>query len=68
MSLNTKKTQAIVFGSPHILKLFKKLNIPDIKINSKGDSVQFLDVVISLGVILDSILSICFLGYPKSNR
>ena len=57
LSLNTKKTQTIVFGSPHTLKLFKKLNIPDIKVNSEGDSVQFLDAVTSLGVILDSTLT-----------
>lgn len=57
LSLNTKKTQAIVFGSPNTLKLFKLLNIPKITVNLNGDSVSFVDEVTSLGVVLDSTLS-----------
>ena len=56
LSLNTKKTQAIVFGSSHIVKLFKNLNIPNIKVSSSGDNVPFVDEVTSLGVILDNTL------------
>ena len=47
----------MVFGSSHTLNLFRQLNIPNIEVNCKGDSVSFVDEVISLGVILDSTLS-----------
>ena len=57
LALNTKKTQAIVFGSPNTVKLFKDLNIPSIEVNSSGHTVPFVDEVISLGVSLDSTLS-----------
>ena len=57
LSLNTKKTQALVFGSTHTLNLFKQLNIPNIKVNSKSDSVPFVNEMTSLGVILNSTLS-----------
>ena len=56
LSLKTKKTQAIVFGSPHTLNLLKKLNIPDIKINSKDEFVPFVNEGTRFGVILDSTL------------
>ena len=57
LSLNTNKTQAIVFGSTHTIKLFKNLNIPSIEVSSCGDNIPFVDEVTSLGVILDSTLS-----------
>ena len=57
LALNTKKTQAIVFGSSHTLKIFKNLNIPSISIYSIGDNVSFVNTVSNLGVILDSTLS-----------
>ena len=57
LSLNTKKTQAIVFGSSHTVKLFKNLNLPNIEVSSRGHNVSFVDEVTSLGVILDNILS-----------
>ena len=57
LSLNVKKTKAIVFGTPHVVGLFKKLDINNIAINRKGDTVPFVDEVLSLGVILDNILS-----------
>ena len=54
--LNTKKTQAIVFGSSHTVKLFNDLNISGIEVHSNGDSVPFVDEVTSLGILLDSTL------------
>ena len=40
-----------------MIGLFKKLNVPNVVIYKNGDSVPFVDEVLSLGVILDSILS-----------
>ena len=57
LSLNTKKTQAIVFGSSNTIKEFNVLNISNIQVNSIGDKVSFVDVITSLGVKLDSTLS-----------
>ena len=57
LSLDTKKTQEIVFGSSHTLNLFRQLNISKVEVNCLGDSVPFVDEVTSLGVILDSTLS-----------
>ena len=58
LALNTKKTQAIVLGSSHALKLFKNLKIQRFqKFNSNGDTVSFFDQVSNLGVILDNTLS-----------
>ena len=48
LSLNTKKTQAIVFGSSYTIKQFKNLNIPSIEASSCGDNVPFVDEVTSL--------------------
>ena len=41
----------------YTVELFKRLGIPDIEINSKGDTVPFVDEVLSLGVILDETLT-----------
>ena len=57
LSLNIKKTSAIVFGTSHMIGLFKKLNVSSVVINKNGDSVPFVDEVLILGVILDSTLS-----------
>ena len=57
ISLNVKKTKAILFGSTHTVGLFNKLNVSYIVINNNGDLVPFVEEVISLGVILDSTLS-----------
>ena len=57
LSLNVKKTKAIVFGTPHAVGLFKKLDINNIVIKNKGNTVPFVDEVLSLGVILDDTLS-----------
>ena len=57
LSLNAKKTKAIVFGTSYTVGLLKKLGISNIEINSKGDTVPFADEVISLGVVLDNTLS-----------
>ena len=56
LSLNIKKISAIVFGTSHMIGLFKKLNVSNVVINKNGD-VPFVDEVLSLGVILDSTLS-----------
>ena len=58
LPLNTKKTQAIVFGASHSIKQFKNLNILSIEVSSFGDYVPFVDEVTSLGIILDSTLSL----------
>ena len=52
-----KKTKAIVIGTSYTVGLFKRLGIPNIEINSKGDTVPFADEVLSLGIILDNTLS-----------
>ena len=57
LSLNTKKTQAIVFGSTTTLKHFTDLHINKITVNEKGDQVSFLNQVVNLGVTLDSTLT-----------
>ena len=57
LSLNFKKTKAIVFGTSHTIGQFKKLGILDIVVNGKGDTVSFADEVLSLEVILDDTLS-----------
>ena len=57
LSLNTKKTKAIVFGTSNTITIFKELNISDIVINRRGDSISFFDSVLSLGVVLDNTLS-----------
>ena len=56
-SLNFKKTKAIAFGTSHIIRKFKNLGILDNVVNGKGDTVLFVDEVLSLGVILDDTLS-----------
>ena len=57
LALNTKKTQAIIFGSPNTIKLFKELQTLKIIVNHSGDGVLFVDEIISLGVTLDNTLS-----------
>ena len=57
LSLNSNKTKAIVFGTSHLVSQFKKLNITNVTINNNGDTVPFVDDVLSLGVILDCTLS-----------
>ena len=57
LSLNVKKTKAIVFGTPHVVGLFKKLDISNIAIKRKGDTVPFVDEVLILGLILNDTLS-----------
>ena len=57
LTLNPKKTKAIIFGTAHIIKLFKELQTPKIKINNTGDQTEFVNEVVSLGVMLDSTLS-----------
>ena len=57
LSLNTKKTQAIVFGSSKTINEFNALNISNIQVKSIGDKVPFVYVITSLGVKLDSTLS-----------
>ena len=57
LTLNPKKTKAIIFGTAHIIKLFKELQTLKIKINNTGDQTEFVNEVVSLGVMLDSTLS-----------
>ena len=57
LSLNAKKTQAIVFGSSSTIKAFRELNINCIDINNRGDTVSFVDEITSLGIKLDNTLS-----------
>ena len=57
LKLNAGKTKAIAFGSSHLMRRFKELQITSIAINNDGDIVQFVDEVVSLGVVLDSTLS-----------
>ena len=56
-SLNAKKNKAIVFGTSYTVRLFKRLGILDIKMNSKDDTAPFVDEPLSLCVILDDTLS-----------
>ena len=42
LALNTKKTQAIIFGSCTMVKIFKDLNITTIEVNNNGDKVPFV--------------------------
>lgn len=57
LTLNAKKTKAIVFGTAHTIKLFKDLQISKITINNAGEQTDFVDEVVSLGVTLDNTLS-----------
>ena len=57
LTLKANKTKAIVFGSLHTVKLFNNMKIPSITINAAGEQVQFVDEVVSFGVVLDSTLS-----------
>ena len=61
LALNTKKTQAIIFGSSNTVKLFKELQIPKLIVNFNDNCVSFVDEIISLGVTLDNTLS----WYPQ---
>ena len=57
LTLNAKKTKAIVLGTPHTIKIFKQLQFFKITLNYAGKQTEFVDKVLSLGVILDSTLS-----------
>ena len=57
LTLDPKKTKAIIFGTAPTIKLFKDLQTPKITINNTGDQTKFVNEIISLGVILDSTLS-----------
>lgn len=57
LTLNIKKTKAIVLGSCKTIKIFKKLDIPKININMNGDCIPFVEQVTCLGVIIDNTLS-----------
>ena len=57
LTLNTKKTKAIVFTTTHTVRIFKKLQIKKITINDAEDQTKFVDEVLSLEVILDGTLS-----------
>ena len=57
LTLNANKTKAIVFGSSHTIKLFNSMRIPRITVNAAGEQVQFVNEVVSLGVVLGSTLS-----------
>ena len=57
LTVNTMKTKAIVFGSSHSIRLFKCLKISSIVINNLGEQVQFVNEVVSLGIVLDSTVS-----------
>ena len=55
LTLNANKIKAIVVGSSHTIKLF---NIPSITVNLASEQVQFVNEVVSLGIVLDSALSL----------
>ena len=57
LTLNPKKTKSIVFGTAHTIKLFKDLQAPFITINNAGNQTEFVNEIISLGVVLDNTLS-----------
>ena len=57
LTLNTKKTKAIVFRTSHKVKILKNLELTKITINDAGEQTEFVDEFLSLGVILDSTLS-----------
>ena len=47
----------MVFGISHTVKIFKNLEITKITINDAGEQTEFIDEVLSLGVILGRTLS-----------
>ena len=57
LALDAKKTKAIVFGTSHTIKIVKGLQISKITINNAGEQTEFVDEVLSLGLILDNMLS-----------
>ena len=57
LTLNARKTKAIVFGTTHAIKIFKEMQITNITINNAGEQTEFVDEVLSICVILDSTLS-----------
>ena len=57
LTLNPKKTEAIIFGTAYTIKLINDLQAPYITINSAGDQTEFVNEIISLRVILNSTLS-----------
>ena len=57
LTLNTKNTRAIVFGSSHTVGLFDSLYYAGINI-AEGKTVKFVSDIKSLGVIIDNTLSI----------
>lgn len=56
LRLNSSKTTAIAFGTPHAINLFKRLNHPGVSFPN-GEIVRFEGTVKSLGILLDSTLS-----------
>ena len=49
--------EAIFFGTAHTIKLFKDLQTSNITIKNARDQTEFVNEIISLGVILDNTLS-----------
>ena len=56
LSLNTKKTRAIVFGSSSSVGLINSLDYHEINI-AEGETVKFVSKIKSLGVKPDNTLS-----------
>ena len=57
LTLNPKKTKAIIFGTAHTIKLSKQLQTSKITINNTGNQTEFVNAIISLGLIVDNTLS-----------
>ena len=57
LTLNPKKRKAIIFRTADTIKLLKDLETPKITINSTGEQTEFVYEIISLGVILDNVVS-----------
>ena len=57
LTLNSKKSKAIIFRTAHTIKLSKYLQAPYITINNAGDQMEFVNEIISLGVVLESTLA-----------
>ena len=55
-SLNTSKTTAIAFGSPHTMGIFERLNHQGFTLPS-GEVIRFENMVKTLGVMVDNTLS-----------
>ena len=57
LTLNAYKTKAIVFGSSLTIKLFNSMKIWSTMVIAAGEQVQFVNGVVSLGVVRDSTFS-----------